>query len=701
VIASKKPLFAPSFVVLCLVFVLSRATAAEFDKADIDRKLSAIVNYERGMDRGPLIAVEKLIRESENRPEQRQYIERRLAALLSDATLEGKSFICKQLWFIGTADSVPAVAKLLLDEKTADMACYAIGRNPSPEAAEALRDALAKAGPNVQIRIINVLGDRRDTKSVKAIGRLVFGSQPQVAEAAVAALGKIGGAEAREVLVRARAKGDPDLRFAATDAYLRCAEKLMAKGQMQQATAIYRELSAQGEAAVVRSAAIKGLADIGGPQVAQTVTEALRDRNRMVRTTAMGCVRTMKGPGVTEMFAAELTKVSAGEQVLLIGALADRGDAAALSAITTAGKSGDPEVRKAALHAVGKLGDASCVGLLVQTAAEGRGDQEKNAALSSLVELQGAGVDDAIVKSMQASPPHVRSQLIQVLFDRDAVGAVPALLGEASSSDSNVRKAAFKALGRLAGEKDLPSLVALLVKSQDDGSRSDVERAVITAGRKITDVSRRADVVLIALKAEERVPVKCSLLRVLGHIANSRALEALSRALQEQDPTVRDTAVRALANWPDPSAAEFLLGIYSRTQNKVHRLLALRGFARSLAMPAKGRPMKKTLDMCRQAISHADGPQEQKLMLSALANVADPAALEMVEPFLHNEAVRPEAATAAIRIARTIVQSHPGQVRKVMANLLTVLQDEDLRKQAQEVAAQAERFKAGTPKADK
>lgn len=697
--ASKRAWFVALLAVLCPVFAPADAKAAEFDKADVERKLSAIAGYDRGMDRQPIIAVEELIRESQNQPERRKYIERRLADMLSGATLEGKSFICRQLWFIGTADSVPAVAKLLLDETTADIACYAIGRNSSTEASEALRDALAKAGPNVQIRILNLLGDRREAQSIEAVGELVFGPEPQVAEAAIAALGKIGGARAGEILVQARAKGGPDLRLAATDAYLRCAEDLVAKGQAEQATAIYGQLAAESEVAIVRSAAIKGLADIGGPEAAQTVIEALRDRNRMVRTTAMGCVRTMKGRGVTEMFAAELAKVSAGEQVLLIGALADRGDAAALPAITVIGKSADPEVRRAALHAMGKLGDSSCVGLLVRAAAEGIGEEEKNAALSSLVLLPGTEVDNAIAESMQASPPQIRSALIQVLFERNAAGAVPALLGEASSSDSGVRKAAFKALGRLAGEKDLPSLVELLVKMPDDGGRRDAERAAVAVAGKIAESGRSADAVLAALSAEQRVPVRCSLLRVLGGIANSKALESLTGALQEQDPAVQDAAVRALAAWPDPNAAEVLLGIYSRTQNKVHRLLALRGFARLLAMPHKGRPAEKSLEMCRLATSRADSPEEQRLVLSALGNVGEPAAMEMAEPFLQTEAVRAEAATATIRIARTIMQTHPSEAKTAMNNLLAVLQDEDLRKQAQEIILQAEQLEADTRKA--
>ena len=194
-----------SFILLLLVCVcinslVSNTIQAAINKSEIDKKLAGIVNYERGMSREPLMAVEKLIRESQNQPEQRKYIELRLAELLADATLESKSFICRQLWFIGTADSVPAIAKLLMDEETADIACYAIGQNPSEEAGNALREALNKVSPTVQVRIINLLGDRDDNESVEAIGKLVFGTEREVSEAAVSALGKIGGEQAIDSL---------------------------------------------------------------------------------------------------------------------------------------------------------------------------------------------------------------------------------------------------------------------------------------------------------------------------------------------------------------------------------------------------------------------------------------------------------------------------------------------------------------------
>jgi HEAT repeat protein len=682
---SAKELTALLLVWLCVDFALINNAGAAFNKSDIDEKLAAIVNYERGMSREPLIAVEKLIRESQNQPEQRKYIELKLAELLGEATLESKSFICRQLWFIGTADSVPAIAKLLMDEETADIACYAIGQNPSDEAGKALRESLNKVSPKVQIRIINLLGDRGDNQSVEAIGKLVFGREREVSEATVAALGKIGGARAIKLLVETRTKGDSELRFAATDAYLRCAEDLMYEGETKQATLIYKELASKNETPIIRSAAIKGLADIGGQDIVPLVIAALRDENRMVRTTARSCVRTMEGSGITEQIAGELSKTSPDEQMLLIGALADRGDAAALPAITEAAKSINPEIRKAVLQAVGKLGDASFVEYLIKAATEGLSSEEKSMAVKSLTLLRGSRVDDVIVQSMQNSLPSMRRQLIQVLGERNAVDTVPSLLAEAGHQDRKVSQAAFKTLGKLADEEYLPSLIKLLAKTADTSSRREAERAVVAVSRKISEPNKQADAVLAGLRSEKQMAVRCSLLRALGGIANSKALIILEAASKEANPTVQDTSVRALTKWPNAAAAEVLLEIYCNTKSQIHRLLALRGFVRLLSLPVQGRTAEKTLELCQRAMQQAKSSAEQKLVLSGLSNVSDPEALEIVEPFLQVEEVRGEAAMAVIKIAGTIMDTNGERAKTAMNKLLAVSNDEDLRKRADEI----------------
>jgi HEAT repeat protein len=676
----------PGLVLTALVGIAAFAATSPvaFDKSEIDTKIASIANYKSGMGREPLIAVEQLIRQSQSRPEQRKYIELKLAGLLeSDIPLESKQFICRQLWYIGTADSVPAVAKLLLREETADMACYAIGQNTSPQAGSALREAMENVSPNVRIRIINLLGDRRDRKSIEAMRRLAFGDNVQVAEAAIAALGKIGGSEARTILAEARAKGDDDLRFAATDAYLRCAEDLVAEGKGSEALKIYRELTGQNEPAFVRSAAVKGLADVGGSEAVPVVVAALSDSDRMVRTTARGCVRTMQGPGVTERFAAELPKVSPPDRVLLLGSLADRGDTAALAAIMAAGGDPDAEVREAALKAVGKLGDASVAAFLIRAAEERVTPAEKLAALNSLEVLRGNGVDDAIAKGMQESGPPVRAALIEVLYNRNAVRAVPQLMIEAAGSDSKVRKAAFKALARLAGPADLPSLVLLLVDMEDDSNRRDAERAVIAVSRKASEHDKQTEVVLAALKGEIRISARCSLLRVLGGIAGDKALNAVTQALKDSEPKVRDMAVRELAAWPNAAAAQALLEIIRDTENQTHRLLSLRGLVRSLSLPADEPSVEDRVRIYRDVVAKARGPQDKKLLLSGLANVAHPDTLKIAIACLDDEPVRTEAALATLKIAASICGARPEKAKAAAQKVLSVTASEPLKKQAE------------------
>jgi len=674
-------------------WVISGTAGAAIDKADIDKKLAAVAAYKQGDDRAALIAVEQLIRQSQGDPEHRKYIENALARLLeSDISTECKEFVCRRLSFIGTADSVPAVARLLTDEKTVDMACYAIGRNPSAEAGKALRDALDKGGPTVQIRIINLLGDRKDAESVATLGKLALAGQTEIAQAAVAALGKIGGTEAMKFLVKARAKGDDDLRLAATDAYLQCAEDLADAAGSAAALDIYKELTAKDEAPFTRSAAIQGLANVGGPDAVAIVVGALKDANRMVRTTARGCVRTMQGPGVTELFAAELAKSSPADQVLLIAALADRGDPAALDAITKTAKSSDANVRKASLAALGRIGAASSADFLVDAAESATDAEERKTAINSLTMLRGQNVDDAIVKNMQKAKGPLRAELIGVLSDRNAAGVVGPLLTEAGSEDSKVRRAAFKALGRLAGRNDLPSLLSLLVDIEGGSGRRDAERAVVAAARRIPDANEQADAVVRKLRGAERVEVRTSLLRVLGGIGNDDALDALRTALADADAQVRDAAVRTLAAWPNAAAAQTLLGIYRDSKSRVHRILSLRGLVRLLSAGAEKYLPERAVEIYRRAIDVADAEQEKKLVLSGLSNVAHIDALEMALASLGDEAVRTEAALAAVKIAAAIAPSKQNEAKAAAEKVLSLTTNEAVRKQAKELIEAIERL---------
>jgi hypothetical protein len=71
---------------------------------------------------------------------------------------------------------------------------------------------------------------------------MVGDSDQMVAAAAVSALGNIADAQATKVLAEAKGKATGKLRALVLDAYLKCADRLVAEGKKADALAIYDEL---------------------------------------------------------------------------------------------------------------------------------------------------------------------------------------------------------------------------------------------------------------------------------------------------------------------------------------------------------------------------------------------------------------------------------------------------------------------------
>jgi len=672
------------FLLLCAIceicgHVLSSADAATV--GDIDKAVAAIADYADGKPRRPLFAIEEIVRKTGGQAELRRHLEARLIELLKgDASHECKLFVCQQLWVVGSDASLPALEPMLLDEKTAHIACYAIGLRPSAKADAALLNALGRSSGKARTQIIIQLGQRRVRASVPELGRIATDvSLAEVANAATAALGQIGDEGAAGELAKVRGLR-PDL--VAKQASLQCAERLAAAGKAEPAVAIFEALHGEKEPRLIRRGALLGLMRVGGETMVPLVISVLRGEDAMMRATAIAGIRAMRGAGVGQRFAAELPKLSPAVQVLLIGALAGRGDASARAAIAAAASSPSAEVRTAALQALGTLGTAASAGALADAVVAGRSEGETQAALVSLRGLKGKGVDAAIVERLEAAKPEARALLVQVLADRNAVSAVPALLDQ--TSDVVVRKAAYRALGRLAGPQDVPALVKLLVGLEGDEGRRDAEKAVVLASRRIADEATRADAALAALGAAREATARCSLLRVLGGIANARAFEALRAAAADADAGVQDAAVRALADWPDARAKDALIGIVGKTENPTHRVLALRGYVRLLG-EAGGIPSQQTLDACAAALKQARTPQEKKLILGAMGKVSHPAALALVEPLLADPAVRAEAELALLGIARAVAGARPDAAVAALAKLVRSSKNAATRKQARQI----------------
>lgn len=226
----------------------------------VAKLVDPIKSYDFGDSRAALTTLSDEIRKAYGNADKLEEIEKALLGVLkSDAKYAGKQYVCRELSIIGTERSVPDLASMLTDEKLSDMARYALERIPGRAVDVALIEALDKAEGNARIGIVNTLGQRRCAAAVPAIAKSANSADPVLAGAAISALGKIGSVEAAGVLSQAKDSAPANLKMAAYDACLKCADQLVKDDHKAEARKLYLELNKSGVPQIVRTAALRGM----------------------------------------------------------------------------------------------------------------------------------------------------------------------------------------------------------------------------------------------------------------------------------------------------------------------------------------------------------------------------------------------------------------------------------------------------------
>ena len=418
-------------------------------------------------------------------------------------------------------------------------------------------------------------------------------------------------------------------------------------------------------------------------EAVEIVLDILKSGDQEMQAVAIAMVKDMPGAEVTKALVKELPNLSAASQVQLLSAFSDRGDAAALPAVITAVKAENESVRIAALKAVGQLGDESSVDLLARVAAVIRGAEQK-AARESLYRLRGSKVDEAILAGITKVESKTKVELIKSAGERNISAGVNTLLKTAKDSDRRVRLESLKVLKVIAVPEHLPALVELLLNLRSSSDLSEALKMVAAVAHKIEDKNRQAEAVLAELPSVKDVKKQCSLLSVLGKIGDRNALPRLREALGSDNTDKRGAAIRALSEWPTSEPAADLMKAAENSENKVHRILALRGSVQLLGLDNK-RGAEETIGMYKKAMSLAPNSGEKKRVLSGLANTKSLDALTIATGYLQDKALLREAESAVVTIAGSIYEKFPQQTLDVLKKIVQTTSNEALQKQAQEV----------------
>lgn len=584
-----------------------------------------------------------------------------IAILKSDKPEGEKALACKFLSVYGSNECVPELAKLLSNERLASWSRIALEAIPGEVANEALRKSTESLQGNLLVGVINSLGVRRDGGAVELLTKRVDDKDADVASAAAVALGHIGKPACAAPLAKALANSSMKVRNAGAEGSILCAEHFAAAGNATEAVKIFDSVRKAEVPRPRMLEATRGAILARGKDGVPVLVELLKSNDEGLLQMALITAREMPGGEIDKALAAELEKLFPERAALVLTAMADRKGTIDLAAVQKAAASGHKQVRLAAVEALGRVGNATCVASLLEAAVDADADLAKTAK-EALVALPGTAVDKDIVARLGSAQGKTYPVLIEVVGQR-RLDATAALLKALTSSDRAVRAAALTAFGNTASEKYLSVLIKEVVSPASADNADVAKTALKTAAVRMPDRESCAAELAAAME-KAPVPTKVILMDILAEVGGTKALAAVGAAGKSSDAALQDASSQLLGKWMTPDAGPVLLELAKRNDNK-YQGRSIRGYirvARQMTMSEAQR-----VEMCKNALEATKKPEEQKLVLVVLKQYPSVEMLKLAVKAAQMPDLKEDGKEAAKAIAEKVPKSD--EVKKLLAQV--------------------------------
>lgn len=572
-----------------------------------------------------------------------------LAVLKSDAPTADKAIACKKLAIDGSAECVPELAKLLPDPQLQSWARIALEAIPGPEADAALRQAATSLEGRLLIGVINSLGIRRDAKAVDQLAKKLEDKDAAVASAAAVALGRIGDAAAIKTLRDALPNSPKPVNSAVAEGLILCAEERLAKDKAAEAIEIYDQVRKaqvpQQRFLEATRGAILARQDEGIP----LLLEQLRSAEKPLFQLALSTAREFPGSAVDKSLADEFSKLNAERGALLITAMADRPKTVVITTIVKAAGAGPKEVRIAAISALSRVGDASSVPALLETAFDADAELAA-AAKATLAELRGEKVDSQIAAALPGATAKQLPLLLELVGSR-RIEATSALIKSLDSNDKSIRAAALTALGETVDAKGLNVLISQVVTPKFADDAAAAEKALKAASIRMPDREACATELAAAIDKAKAVPMKIKLLEVIGAVGGKKALAAVGAAGKSADAELQDVSTKLLGEWTTDDAAPVLLDLAKMPGHK-YQGRAIKGYiriARQFVIPEDQRN-----EMAQKAMEAAKATADKKLVLVVLQRYPNDSTLKQAIAAMKVAELKDDATATVMLIAQSL-----------------------------------------------
>lgn len=521
--------------------------------------------------------------------ETRKEFGEKFLAILQDpsATPASKQTLCRWLGWMGGEDAVPVLAKLAesapsdskkVEEATPGYAIRALATIPAPSADKALVDLLGSGSDQRRLAVMSAIGIRGVSSAIPELSKIAASPSPSLAGAALETLASLRSADALEAILKAQvnAANDPLRDQAVINASFSLLKKSGTTVPAEAVKKLAAIATAEGPYAL-RLAALRVLMSANQPSGLETATRFLESEDARLGNGAAEALAQYATPDQLNNLPWANHPEGFG---ILLGCLAQKGDASYLPLGLQALGDKNPKVRIAALGMVARCGaGAGNLETLVPLLTDSNGSVAA-AAKSAVASLKGGEAGVNMVALVQSSKPQIAAILLSILANRHEHKVFDVAVQATASPDRAVQSAAWEALSGVATSGDLDKCLSLVgnVKGRDvDNFQKALVRTAIydpsptKAALRISEAFDKAG-----------APQKEILVNVLALLEIKEASDKLNAVLQSPDAETRKQVIRALASSRSESSLKLLPLVAEKGASNSERILALKGFIDSI-----------------------------------------------------------------------------------------------------------------------
>ena len=667
--------------ILIALFLLLQFTACSNIGERADQLLSQITDYEFGQNRTKLMEFSDLVTEAAKSQSESEAVEESILKVLQkDATFASKQFMCRQLRIIGSEKSVPVLSKMLIDEKTTNIARYALEDIPGEKVDDALIQALDKGTKKVELGIITTLSVRKCKKAVEPIGKLLKSDDEDIALTAATALGNIKGTESIKYLAEELNTPNKKLQKAVADSYLRCADDLAEKNPTE-ANKMYSKLYKKDMPTAVKQGAFIGIINTSENKD-KLLYDAILNGEGIIRYIAISKLRDLPSDYELTKFSKLLPKLSHENQIQLLGVIENRADKDSHKYVLQTLKSKEPLVRIASLNALAKIGNSNDVITIARIAANKSGD-ERRAARSCLDLLNNKNIDETIVESISKVDDPIKIELIRAIGTRGITSAFDILIKNIDSKNRQVRTAVYSAVAEVATNKELELLTEKLFSLPYKNDTKRLERTIAKVIERSPD-ENYANYLIKKFGLVNSVDSKSSILRLLGYTNNASALELLRKEIKSDDEKIKLAAIEGLSSWVTPVPLYDLLEATEKAESEKVKRAALKGFTNFVPQD-KDLSDSLKIELFKKSLKFSKTSNEKNIALDGIGHIDNFASLAVLKQYYNDPSVKETVEDGINRVGWHVREEHPEEVKAFILDLMKITTDERYKEKSQQL----------------